>query len=369
MWFINVIKVAAIWLCDLVNKCYDPFKQAQLPIVTADLVNLETQLFWHLQTTHVVDGQFMYQLPMPKDSGDFALFQGLYLAMLAFRYADTAAAEAQLERLFINNILIRGIQADGTINDTASNDAATGVIFGLWASKQTDLAARWARQICASGYALTDLKGTPTEFGALEQGWKADPLRITLLLAILAVGRLNDPALDAPYFELFAKYKLLLAYPKVKLLWWDTDYDTHRAAIHLHILYKVTGQEIYAKGLRRIHRIMRKSNNAWVEVLCAPALGPHEVNLSMLHTFTYQNRTRGVVQPPDPGPIETVNWGGHVRAKETLPMENRGSQEFMWQRNMFSYKEWDGVTEAYIWHSGLDFVICCGLARQEGLIK
>lgn len=369
MWLINVVKVAAIWLCDLINKIYDPFEQAKLPMVTPDLVSLETQLFWHLQTTHVVDGQFMYQLPMPQDSGDFALFQGLYLAMLAFRYADTTAAEAQLERLFINDTLIRGLRQDGTVNDTTSNDAATGVIFGLWASERTDLAARWARKICASGYALTNLKGEPTEFGALEQGWKTDPLRITLLLAILAVARLNDPALDEPYFKLFNKYKLILAYPKVKLLWLDTDYDTHRAAIHLHVLYRVTGEEIYAKGLRRIHRIMRKSNNPWVEVLCAPAVPGNDVNLSMLHTITYQNRVRGVVQAPDPGPIETVKWGGHVRAKKTLPMENRGSQEFFPQRNMFSYKEWEGVTEPYIWHSGLDVVICCGLARREGLIK
>lgn len=369
MWMINLIKVAVIWFCDLVNKCYDPFDDAPLPLITTDLVSLETQLFWHIQTNHVVDGQFMYQLPMPPDSGDFALFQGLYLAMLAFRYADTTAAEAQLRRLFINDTLIRGLRSDGTINDTASNDAATGVIFGLWASGNADLAARWARQICASGYALTDLSGKPTEFGALDQGWKTDPLRMTLLLAILAVGRQSDSSLDKPYFKLFHKYKPILAYPKVKLLWWDTDYDTHRAAIHLHILYKLTGDEVYGKGLRRIHRIMRKSNNAWVEVLCSPAISPYEVNMAMLHTFTYQNRTRGVMQPPDPGPIETVKWGGHVRAKSTLPMEYRGSQEFMWQRNMFSYKEWEGVTEPYIWHSGLDVVLCCGLARWERLIR
>lgn len=368
MWVINLVKVGAIWFCDLINKCYDPFKQAKLPVVTTNLPYLETQLFTHLQTNHVVDGQFMYQLPMPQDYGDYALFQGLYLAMLAFRGEDTAAAIAQIQKLFINSTLIRGLRADGTINDTASNDSATGVIFGLWASKQTALAAQWARQICASDYALTDISGKPTKYGALEQGWKTDPLRITLLLAILAVARLEDSSFDEPYFELFSKYKLLLAYPKVKLLWWDTDYDTHRAAIHLHILYQLTGVGVYGKGLRRIHRIMRKSNNAWVEVLCSPALSPWEINLSMLHTFTYQNRTRGVIEAPDPGPIETVKWDGKIRARATLPMENRGSQEFTWQRNMFSYKEWAGTTEPYIWHSGLDVLICCALARRERLI-
>lgn len=368
MWIINVVKVAAIWLCDLVNKCYDPFKQAALPVVTTDLTTLEAKLFSHLQTNFVVNGQFSYQLPMPQDYGDYALFQGLYVAMLAFRGADTTAATAQLEKLFINDTLIRGIRTDGTVNDTTSNDSATGAIFGIWASNNTALAVRWARQICRSDYALTDLNGNPTKYGALEQGWKTDPLRITLLLAILAVARLADASFDEPYFKLFAKYKPILAYPKVKLLWWEADYDTHRAAIHLYILYKLTGSKVYANGLRRIHRIMRKSNNAWVEVLCAPALERQDVNLSMLNTFTYEDRIKGVVQAPDPGPVETVKWDGKVRVKETLPMTHRGSQEFTWQRNMFSYKEWEGTTAPSIWHSGMDVVICCALARRDGLL-
>ena len=380
MIIVNLIKVGAIWLCDLVNRCWDPFRQAVFPLIPTNLPELEGRLFDHLELNHVVNGKFAYQVPMPEDVGDYALFQGLYLGMLALKNTDLADAVVQLDKLFINDILVRGIRADGTPNDTASNDSATGVIFGLWASNNTALAARWARRICDSGYALTDLKGVPTQYGQLEQGWKTDPLRITLLLAILAMARMKDSYFDGPYYELFHKYRSILAYPKVKLLWLDTDYDTHRAAIHLHILHRMTGTEEYAEGLRRIHRIMRKSNNAWVEALCAPALDRKDVNLSMLGTFTYEDRIKGAVQSINSGTVDSVNWPPKFpswlgflgetkeRARQTLPMSRRGSQEFFWQRNMFSLDEWVGLTEPYVWHSGLDFLVCYWLAKRQGLL-
>lgn len=366
MLIVNLIKVGAIWLADLVNKLWDPFTQATLPTVTGDLAELESKLFTELQGYHVVNGKFAYQKPMPPDAGDYALFQGLYLAMLAFKGADTTAALAELNALFVNDILIRGVRSDGTMNDTTSNDSATGVIFGLWAIKDKTIIKRWAQRIWDSGYALTDLNGVPTPYGQLEQGWKTDPLRLTLLLAIFALARLADSKFDEPYNELFNKYKLLLAYPKVKLLWWDTDYDTHRAAIHLHILHNITGSEVYADGLRRIQRIMRKSNNAWVEALCAPALG--HANLSMLYTFTYEDRIKGILQSINSDTVESVKWGGNVRAKQTLPMNKRGSQEFFWQRSLFSLDEWVGNKVANTWHCGLDFLLCYHLAKQQGLL-
>lgn len=365
MLVINLIKVGAIWLCDLINKCWDPFEQATLPTVTVDLPTLEEKLFAHLQTNHVALGGFGYQLPMPDDAGDYALFQGLYLAILSLKKADTTAAFSALKELFINGTLIRGVRKDGTLNDTTSNDSGTGVLFGLWAIKDTVLIKQWAQKICDAGYALTDLNGVPTQYGQLEQGWKTDPLRITLLLAILALaGRDFEPH----YEKLYAKYRLLLRYPKVKLLWWDTDYDTHRAAIHLRILWDLTRDTVYQDGLRRIHRISRKSNNAWVEALCAPVLERSDVNLSMLYTFTYEDRIKGAIQSINSGTVESVKWGDNVRAKQTLPMNKRGSQEFFWQRCMFSLDEWVGLTEAYVHHSGLDYLICYWLAKWQGTL-
>lgn len=365
MPIINFLKVGIVWLCDTINKLYDPFEQVTLPTVNVDLAGLEDALFTHLQTNHVDRGAFSYQLPMPTDRGDYALFQGLYLAMLAFKGADTTLALGMLRALFVDGILTRGIRSDGTINDTASNDSATGVLFGLWATNAITLTQEWARSICAANYALTDLNGVPTEYGQLEQGWKTDPLRLTLLLAILALA---GPDFKTHYDDLYKKYRPLLRYPKVKLLWWDTDYDTHRAAIHLRVLWAVTHDPIYMDGLRRIHRIMKKSNNAWVEVLCARVIPRKDVNLSMMYTFTYQDRIKGAIQSINSGTVASVKWGDNVRAKHTLPMNKRGSQEFFWQRNMFSLDEWVGLTEAYIFHSGLDFLICYHLAKQERII-
>lgn len=369
MLIVNLIKIGVIWLCDTINVLWDPFEQATLPVVNIDLAGLEDKLFTHLQINHVVNGKFAYQLPMPVDAGDYALFQGVYTAMLAFKGADTAEALTALRALFIENTLIRGIRSDGTINDTTSNDSATGALLGLYAVKDFKTAANWAMQLLITRYALTDQSGVPTQYGQLEDGWKTDPLRITLLLAIFAMARTEDPSFDAPYNELFDKYRALLAYPKIKLLWWDTDYDTHRAAIHLHILYKITGSEEYAKGLRRIYRISEKSNNAWVNVLCAPALPKGEqADISMMYTFTYEDRIKGLLQSINSGRVESVEWGDSMRAKQTLPLNQRGSQDFFWQRNMFSLDEWVGVTEAWVYHSGLDFLVCYWLAKREGIL-
>jgi hypothetical protein len=363
--FINLLKVGIIWLCDLINLVVDPFRQTTLPTVTVDLPTLEEKLFAHLQTNYVSNGSFSYQRPMPDDAADYALFQGLYLAMLAFKKADTSNVMPVMENLFVEDILIRGYRSNDTPNDTTSNDSATGVLFGLWAVKDTILIRRWAQRICDSGYALTDLKGVPTQYGQLEQGWKTDPLRITLLLAILALaGRDFEPH----YEKLYKKYRLLLRYPKVKLLWWDTDYDTHRAATHLRVLWELTHDTIYKDGLRRIHRIMRKSNNAWVEALCAPVLERSDVNLSMLYTFTYADRIKGAVQSINSGTVESVKWGSNTRAKQTLPLNKRGSQDFFWQRNMFSLDEWVGVTTPSVYHSGLDFLVCYWLAKRQGTL-
>lgn len=364
MFLLNAIEVGVIWLCDWVNTLWNPFEEIPPEVLTVHLCPLEQALYEHLDTKHVVNGQFSYELPMPADAGDAALFQGLYLAMLAFKGADTTAALERADDLFIHDVLIRGRRADGTLNDTTSNDSATGMMFGLWAAKDKTIITRWAQRICDSGYALTDLNGIPTQYGQLEDGIKTDPLRLTLLLAILAVARQSNSSFDAPYFELFNKYKLLLAYPKVKLLWWDTDYDTHRAAIHLRVLWEVTGEDIYLKGLKRIYRTTAKENNAWVAALCSPAVET-PLNTSSLNTFTFEDRVKGNVESINSGTVESVKWGANIRAKHTLPLYKRGSQEFFWQRNMFSLDEWVGNKQATVWHSGLDFLICYHLLRRN----
>lgn len=384
MIFINLIKVAGIWLCDIVNKVYDPFIKIGYD-VQVDLGNLERLFYQQLKTSYVENGRFKYQLPMPEDDGDAALFQGLYTAMMNFKHkeptSETQQANAAMGSFFVDGRLIRGVRSDGTINDTTSNDSATGMLFGLysiWLRSTWEADAtiqRWAYRIVDSGYSLTNLDGVPTQYGQLEQGWKTDPLRLTLLLTILALAArtnvTNPNYYKAHYDKLYTKYRLLLRYPKVKLLWWDTDYDTHRAAIHLHILYSLTNDELYADGLRRIHRITRNNNNAWVELLCRPAVPAMDVDLSILHTFNFWRRLKGNVESINstlPG-AQPVTWGGKIRSKYVQPIANRGSQEFFWQRNMFSMDEWVGNAEAGVYHCGLDFLLAYWFAVRLKLLS
>lgn len=366
---VNLIKVALIWLADTINWIWNPFKQR---LFAGHLdANLEPLYFNHLQG-FVHEGRFSYQDPMPEDSGDEALFQGLYVGMLALKGSPLLdEAVEQLGNLFVDGRLLRGHRKDGSINDTASNDQATGMLFGLYCLSlkshpaAKELITTWANRIVKDNYALCDLDGRPTKYGALEQGIKTDPLRMTLLLAILALAEKYQLKFKWHYDELYRKYRPLLKYPKVKLLWWDTDYDTHRAAIHLHVLYKGTFNPIYRKGMERLVRITRKENNAWANILCSVAT-PGNVNWSILTTFD-QTRLEGVKERGVPANTELVKWGNETRSRSTLPIYARGSQEFFWQRNMFSVMEWHGTTVPYIFHTGLDWLLAYWLGKHEGV--
>ncbi len=375
---INYIKVAAIWVADIINLCYNPFQKA-VYAPPVDMIALESAIYENLRTYFVDSGRFKYQLPVPSDEGDSALFQGLYTAMMNFKYPDATpdlrAANAALGGFFIDGILIRGIRSDGTINDTTSNDAATGALFGLysiWCKGTWEADAtiqRWARSIVDSGYALTNLKGVPTQYGQLEQGWKTDPLRITLLLAIVSLAAHTEaapPSFSDHYKKLYNAYLPILKYPKVRLLWWDTDYDTHRAAIHLHVLYNLTGDKVYADGLGRIARITERENNAWVQTLCWPFNGL-EPEMGILGTFDPLTFSHGNIEARNDVP--SVKWGDKVYAKSALPAYKRGSQDFLWQRNMFSKDEWVGNATPDTHYSGLDFLICYWLAVRLKLLE
>lgn len=372
MIFVNLIKVGAIWLADTINRLFYPFEEKRFN-TPADLPDLEAKFSKDIEANFKNQGWFLYQKPMPEDAGDEALFQGLYLGMRTLKGANIDQEFDAFQSLFHNDILIRGYTADLGINDTTSNDSATGALFALYCiwqyrgSMANHIITRWAQRICDSGYALTDLNGVPTKYGQLEDGWKTDPLRMTLLLALLSLAAKIDRGTFEPHYEkLYAKYREILPYPKVRLLWWDTDYDTHRAAIHLHILWELTRDSLYKGGLLRLHRITKRENNAWAQVLCSPVLGPEELNLTILNTFTLK-RTAGCVETINSGSVETVKWGAKLRAKQTLPIWRRGSQDFFWQRNMFSLDEWVGVHDISYFHSGLDFLLAYWMAKRMAL--
>lgn len=370
---INFIKIGAIWFADTINRLFNPFEEAVFA-EKADLRDLESRYFKDIEANFKTGGKFLYQKPMPEDAGDHALFQGLYTAMRVLKGQDVTHEMEEIYRLFIDGTLIRGYHSDGRPNATTSNDSATGMLFALYCIWQyrgpqaNALITRWARRIVDANYALTDLNNVATPYGQLERGWKTDPLRITLLLAILALAnKIDSYQFERHYEAIYKKYREILPYPKVRLLWWDTDYDTHRAAIHLHVLWQLTRDRCYQRGLRRLHRITKKENNAWVQVLCSPVLEPQELNLTILNTFNPYFRERGNIQTKNSGTVEAVKWGKHKRAKQTLSIWRRGSQDFFWQRNMFSLDEWTGNETANVWHSHLDFLLVYWMGKRMGL--
>lgn len=372
MIIINLVKMFAIWLADTINLAYNPFRESQFMESKVPLKDLEEHYYKDLEANFKAGWLFLYQTPMPEDRGDHALFHGLYTAMRALKGGNIDDAIEGLGHFFVDDTLIRGRYADGRANDTTSNDSATGALFGLYCiwkyhgPQANDLIVRWARKIVNSGYALTDLSGKPTKYGQLADGILTDPLRMTLLLAILALATKIDSSFDEIYERLYQRYREILPYPKVKLLWWDTDYDTHRAAIHLHILWQLTRDRLYMAGLKRLHRITRKEMNPWVNILCSPVLEPQNVNLSLLNTFR-KDYARTDIRTQNSHYHWHVKWGKKLRSKSPLPIYRRGSQDFFWQRNPFSLDEWPNNDVGNTHHSNLDFLICYWLAKRLGL--
>jgi hypothetical protein len=381
MPIVNYVKVAAIWGTDIVNKLYDPFELPPYTVGNVAPALLEPLFYADMEARFMQpSGEFFYQIPRPEDAGDTALFQGLATGMKILKGVDVSKELEFIHTLFVNGTLIRGYDNYGKPNDTTSNDSATGMLFFFyvalrWGSpdvrdKAGALLQLWVNNLRAHNWALTNLLGKPTTYGALEDGIKTDPLRMTLILGILAVARAYDPIYGVDYKELYDLYSPILAYPKVKLLWWDTDYDTHRAAIHLHILYWMTQDERYAKGLRRIWRISEKTQNAWVYTLCASALDTVDGSFirRVLSTFDFNRRQQGTLESLNPD-VPSVKWGNNIRCKYALPFDRRGSQEFFWQRNMFSKDEWIAKNWPAPYHSGLDFLLCGWLANRLGYFQ
>jgi hypothetical protein len=300
---------------------------------------------------------------------------------------------AFIQTLFVNGVLIRGYYpANGAPNDTTSNDSATGMIMFFYAAlrwgtpdvraKAGALLRLWINSLIAHEGALVDLQGNPTQYGQLDNGLLTDPLRVTAYLAILMLGMTYDStnvAAHDEYARVFNLYKPILPYAKVKLLWWDTSYDTHRAAIHLHVLANLTGEGLYKEGLKRIWRISHKENNAWVYVLVRDALDTRDDALvgRILGTFDFNRRQLGSIESLNPG-VPSVSWpptwvpsllGSPIeRCRYALPISQRGSQDFFWQRCMFSKDEWIGKNWPEPYHSGLDILLCGWMASRLGIL-
>lgn len=429
MGLVESLKSAAICGADWVNKLNDPFDhftRPAIPKVSKRLWDLESEFyqdlvgnFWGCQ------GQvLLHRIPLPVgsplDTGDQAIWHGVNTAILALRYHLQDAVQqtdtygylvSAVKGLLLHQTahgeaqprLIRGVSDDlKTWQDDASNDSATGHLLGIyfvWKYGPPSLqpvcgvlAAGLATELLTHGHALVKADGTPTTYGALEQGWKTDPLRISLALAIYAVAATickAKPFMDA-YSKLYSKYHALAIYPKVKLWWLENQNDTHRAAIHLAILADLTTgkpNEEYVRGLTRIQEMAEKLGNVWVNALCqfgrgGPFLGrgEKEIALKVLSEFTLKDKMFNdgldnyLLYQTAPGTFpgwrfKPVRWNGKWMANQPLPRWAVRSQDFFWQRNLRSLDPGSNGAVADSRLNGGDFLAAYWLSRLTGILS
>lgn len=443
---ISRLKAAAIRAADTVNALHDPFQEFTRTAVpkypqtlSEKAQKFEDDFLLRFMLDHPLSNQGVignYRIPLPigspLDLGDQALWHGIYMAMFAFKYAALnrsrdpkimiGSPEEQNASLQVMKMisgckshqyahgegkarLIRGVDETGRWQDDASNDTATGHMAGLYyaweygPSLVKPAAALYMENLAVElidhEYALVKADGTPTTFGALDQGWKTDPLRLTLLLAILRATHkmTGDSAFKTHYDELLKAYAPIVPYPKVKLLWMDNKNDTHRAAIHLSILARLEddpNQRVpFLQGLERLWSIERKSGNAWVGFLCAmhgvvPACDI-DICKKVLSEFTTEDKqfnserinstgehaTAAEVFCIAPGQLSGVGvkktlWNNEWVTAQPLPRWMCSAQDFFWQRSLYTIDKAGGPDSIY---NGGDFLAAYWLGRLLEKIK
>src|SRR5262249_35721049 len=118
---INWLKVGALWLADTINLLWDPFTDYVEAPMTTDLAGLEALFAADIEARFSQpSGEFWYQIPRPSDSGDTALFQGLFTGCKIMANADVTKQINFISTLFKNGVLIRGYYPNGEANDTTS---------------------------------------------------------------------------------------------------------------------------------------------------------------------------------------------------------------------------------------------------------
>lgn len=386
------LKVAVIKLADAVNKVTDPwvpFTRNTMP--AAGTLKDKADAFEADFISRFFDSSTsFFQYMIPWNTGDQSLWHGIASTMFAIRNQVVKdgkmldACAAGLAKHQPNGFLMRGKVGD-KIEWSTSNDQASGHLAGLYFTGQKDLAKQWAAQIIDHKYAMTEPDGTVTKFGQLENGILTDPLRLTLLLAILKYA-----GEDAHYKKLLSRYGNLVEFPKVSLNTipkWGTigkTYDTHRAAIHLSILADLDPLcGWYRDGLSRMLPDAVKEGNIWVVLLCLRQSLDHVNGESVVPTikkvlaeFDVKARLQGNIERInstnasywEPLGVKFKNWGGEILATQPLPRWTCGSQDFYFQRNLRSVDNWAGNKTADTFHPGLDFLLCYWLARALGFV-
>lgn len=438
--FANLVKVGGLKLTDVLNKVYDPFDEFSRPYDPRyeELLSVKSQRFVNDMTENFahMDGRiwnYKRQLDGWIDTGDQCLWHGVYTAMWAMKYGVTKDPD-DLERLRLCiaglNLhqtahgepvrrLIRGVKPvtaqydakpeswwDGpqlflkrngyVIEDSASNDSGGGHILGIYFAwlygdtdikqKAAELAKGFANELINHDYSIVLPDGTATEFGKLLNGWKTDPIRLLLCLAVLKVASkiTGDSIYEQHYRTVEKEYNKFgyVKYAKAKLFAWDTVADTHRAAFLQSVLADIEEDpEIcatYMDGLWRTWHIMHKTMNVWVAFLYARffKLTPKELAdcKTMIKEFAVEDKSN-IEKINSINEIYWKNRGikffkqkGTLRASQPLPAWNMGAQDFKWQRHPYSVDDYIGNKTPGIFYNGGDFLICYFLGRLLGLL-
>jgi hypothetical protein len=421
---VNLLKIALIKLTDVINSTveYFVFQEFTRPCSpkTDEKLSVKAQRFekdfqdnfrefggtlWNYRLT-----SFPKADPPILDMGDQALWHGVYTFYWAIKYQVTKSALdldtllASIQGLHLHQKpdgpkaprrLIRGTNYVGSYQDNCSNDSLTGHLLGIFGLMLTDdpiaqdharvLAKGIADELLDHNYALVNQSGQPTTYGQLVDGWKTDPLRLSLALAVFKVAYISTRDSDwskpdatrlsdlvkygEAYYKLSRVYGPLAKYAKVKLLWWEKTYDTHRAAIHLFILAELETdpklRRIYKSGLSRIYDMVRKTGNSWIIFLCSQHVGLTTFDLDnaikLLKEFSFEDKT--VVTAKDfSSKYPVVKWGSEYLARQPIPMHEMTSQDFIWQRQTRGVSGRQGANGSKE-HNGIDFNLPYYLGR------
>ena len=358
--------IPIFWVVDLINRIFTPFEPFTRPVQPKYPESLETkEAKFYTQLQDFWQGNILnYRSPI-QDAGDQCLHHGLYTTMLVLKSiltkdnTDATRAISGLSNFHINGLLVRGIQADGTVTQDVSNDQLSGHLLALYyAWKYIDpvtgskLIDEIANELLTHNNSLVNLDGSVTTYGKLINGLITDPLSLTLCLAVYRLGYQatgKTEYLNA-YNDLYNRYHWRIPYADFGFLWMGQTSVPLRAAIHYHILFNLDPQIVYDKGMRRLGRIEYNSGSPVLTFLC-PDMNV-EGAMKHLQEYTLEDKQLSVTHV-NSDKVETVKWGNTLRVKQPLPRYMVRSEEFFDCRMWWSC---DDVGTGEL-HNGGDFLL------------
>ena len=399
--FLNLLKVGGIWVSDWVNFLFDPFEEFSRAVDEKEAQDLaaKEQMFTEDMEPFWWAARKIYRYKFPTDSGDQCLWHGIYTTLWAIKSSVLDDHSTKLHECmdglwnFLSPTgeqvprLIRGWREDGTYEDEVSNDQATGFLCGIYFGwKYGDAYCRnvahqliqgFANELMAYKNQLVNKDHSPTKHGQLENGYLTDPLNLTLCLATYLVANQITGAENykTQYDRLVKRYRSLIPYANVRLLWWEKTHHAHRAAIHYSILCELEQNKKirnkYWRGLKRTWNMERKSGNPWIYYLLRriQLYDPLSLQNGIKHLreFTLVDKQWNV-EKINSNQVSTFKWGKYLRVRQPLPRWKAGSQDFFWQRHLYSVDDWVGNKVEDVRHNGGDFLIAYWGLRSLGLL-